>query len=67
MKIYLKERYTSYISITFGLLIGFIIVTFLSDKPDYKAGVVAILIGLIIGELLFYLRWSIRQKRERDI
>ena len=67
MKMYLKERYKTYISITFGLLIGFIVVTFLFDKPDYKSAVVAILFGLIIGELLFYSRWSIRQKRERDI
>ncbi|PIC80190.1 hypothetical protein CSV75_09535 [Sporosarcina sp. P18a] len=63
MKMYLKERYKYYISITSGLLIGFIVVIFLLDKPDYKSGIVAILFGLIIGELLFYSRWSIRQKR----
>ena len=63
MRVYLKERYKSYISITFGLLLGFIVVTFLFDRTDYKSGVVAILLGLIIGELLFYSRWSIRQKR----
>lgn len=63
MRIYLKERYTSYISIAFGLFIGFVVVTFLYDRTDYTSGVVAILIGLIIGELLFYLRWSKRQKR----
>ncbi|ARK20914.1 hypothetical protein SporoP32a_04800 [Sporosarcina ureae] len=67
MRMYLKERYKSYISIAVGLLIGFIIVTFLFDQPDYTSGLVAILFGLIIGELLFYSRWSIRQKRERNI
>ncbi|PIC72914.1 hypothetical protein CSV69_14980 [Sporosarcina sp. P26b] len=67
MKIYLKERYKSYISISIGLLIGFVVVTFLFDQPDYTSGLVAILFGLIIGELLFYSRWSIRQKRERNI
>ncbi|ARF14060.1 hypothetical protein [Sporosarcina ureae] len=64
MRIYFKERYKSYISITFGLLIGFIVATFLFDRTDYKSGFGAILFGLIIGELLFYSRWSKRQKRE---
>ncbi|ARJ39364.1 hypothetical protein SporoP8_11055 [Sporosarcina ureae] len=64
MKIYLKERYKTYMSIIFGLLIGFIVVTFSFGKPDYKSAVVAILFGLIIGELHFYSRWLIRQKRE---
>lgn len=51
-------------SVALGLLIGFIIVTFLFDKPDYKSAIFAVLFGLIVGELFFFAKWSKEQKEE---
>lgn len=65
MKKYLKKRYKTYGSAVIGLLIGFIVVTFLFDKPDYKSAMIAVLIGLMIGELIVFSRWSKDQKKKR--
>lgn len=66
MKKYLKNRYKTYRSVVIGLIIGFIVVTFLFDKPDYKSAMIAVLIGLMIGELIVFSRWLKDQREERD-
>jgi len=63
MKTYLKNSYKTYVNVAFGLLIGFIVVTFLFDKPDYKSAIIAVLIGAIVGELFVFSRWSKEQKK----
>ena len=65
MKRYLKKRYKTYVNITFGLLIGFIVVTFLFDKPDYKSAIIAILFGLIVGESFVFFRWFKAERIKR--
>lgn len=65
MKTYLKKRYKNYASVAIGLLIGFIVVTILVDKPDYKSAMIAILIGLALGELFVFARWMKVKKEER--
>lgn len=67
MKRYLKKRYKTYASIAFGLLIGFIVVTFLFDKPDYKSAIIAVLLGLIVGESFVFSRWSKEQRKKENI
>lgn len=67
MKRYLRKRYKTYVSIAFGLLIGFIVVTFLFDKPDYKSAIFAVSVGLIVGELYVFSKWSKDQKKEKNI
>lgn len=66
MKKYLKKRYKTYGSAVIGLLIGFIVVTFLFDKPDYKSAIIAVLIGLVIGELIVFSRWSKNQREKKN-
>ncbi|MCZ2260909.1 hypothetical protein, partial [Sporosarcina sp. G11-34] len=67
MKRYLKKRYKTYVSVVFGLLIGFIVVTFLFDKPDYKSAILAVSVGLIVGELFVFSKWSKDRTKEKDI
>jgi len=67
MKRYLKKRYKTYASIAFGLLIGFIVATFLFDKPDYKSAIIAVLLGLIVGESFVFSRWSKEQRKKENI
>lgn len=57
MVIYLKKRYKSYISVTFGVLIGFLISNFLFDTPDYATAIIAVLLGLTTGELFVFIKW----------
>lgn len=64
MKKYLKKRYKAYMSVALGLIIGFIVVTFLFNKPDYMFAIFAILFGLIVGELFVFAKWSKDQKKE---
>lgn len=66
MKKYLKKRYKTYGNVVFGLLIGCIVVTFLFDKLDYKSAIIAVLIGLIVGELFVFSRWSKDQKKKEN-
>ena len=65
MKKYLKERYNTYGYVFLGLLIGFIVVTLLFDKPDYKSAIIAMALGLIIGELFVFFKWSKNRTREK--
>ncbi|GIN99145.1 hypothetical protein J6TS1_50150 [Siminovitchia terrae] len=66
MKRYLKKRYKTYLRVAFGLLIGFIVVTFLFDKQDYKSAIFAVLFGLIVGELFVFSKGSKDQKKEKN-
>jgi len=50
MKKYLNQRFKYYFFIMLGVLIGFIIRGFVSDKPDYTTGIIAVLLGLTVGE-----------------
>ncbi|ARK32497.1 hypothetical protein [Halalkalibacter krulwichiae] len=59
---YFKQRMKQYKTVSISLLIGFIIVTLLFDKPDYPKALLAIVIGLLIGEAFVYLKWRRKNK-----
>lgn len=54
---YFKGRVKSYLFIIFWILIGFGIGGLVIENPDYKTGIIATSIGLIIGELSVFLTW----------
>ena len=57
MKGYLKRRLNIYLFVISGILIGFIIGTFLWDNPDYTTTLIAVIFGLTIGELFVFRKW----------
>lgn len=57
MREYFKGRVKSYIFLIIGLLIGFFIARITIETPDYKAGIIVVSIGLIIGELFIFITW----------
>lgn len=64
---YFKGRVKSYLSIIVGLLIGFIIAGLTIENPDYKTGIMATSIGLIIGELFVFLTWMKNKNKNSDL
>lgn len=58
MKEYVQQRLTTYMRVIFGLVIGLVAATFLFDQLDYKTAGVAILFGLIAGELMVFSKWK---------
>jgi uncharacterized membrane protein YqgA involved in biofilm formation len=66
MKRYLKKRFKTYVSVVFGLFIGFIVVTFLFEKPGYKSALFAVVFGLVVGELFVFLKWLKDQRKEEN-
>lgn len=66
MVMYLKKRYKSYISVTFGVLIGFLISNFLFDTPDYATATIAVLLGLTIGEIFTFIKWKKEQSQNNE-
>lgn len=65
MKRYLKQRFEAYKSVMIGLICGFIIITYLFERPDFKSVMIAIGIGLVFGELIVYPRW-LRNHRKKE-
>ena len=57
MKEYPKKRLKTYIFVILGILIGFIIGTFLWDNPDYTTALIAVILGLTIGEVFVFRKW----------
>lgn len=54
---YFKGRVKRHLIIIFWVLIGFGIGGLVIENPDYKTGIMATSIGLIIGELSVFLTW----------
>lgn len=67
MKKYLKQRFEAYKSVLIGLIFGFIVITFLFEKPDFKSAMIAIGIGLVFGELIVYPRWLRNQRKKENL
>lgn len=63
---YFEKRIKNYIFIIFGLLIGFLVVGLTNEDPDYKAGIIAVSIGLLIGELLVFITWMKNRNKNND-
>ncbi|WP_153720733.1 hypothetical protein [Sporosarcina cascadiensis] len=62
---YFRKRIGSYLFIIIGLLIGFIVSGLTMQQPDYKSGILAVAIGLFIGESLMFLTWM-KKGRQTD-
>ncbi|GKV63914.1 MULTISPECIES: hypothetical protein [unclassified Sporosarcina] len=54
---YFRSGWRKYPKIFLGFLIGFIIAGLVFENPDYKTGITAAAIGLLIGESLIFIGW----------
>jgi len=66
MKRYIKQRLEAYKSIIVGLVFGFIVISYLFERPDFKSALLTIGIGLFFGEVIVYPRWLKSQKQKKS-
>ena len=58
---YLKYRAKNFVFAILGLFIGFLIAQLVYDEPDFSNGIIAVAIGLVIGEVIAFLWWLGRE------
>jgi hypothetical protein len=58
MKVYLLHRLNNYLTIILGLIMGAVLVFLFSGKTLNLVSFSWVIIGLLIGEFIYYFRWN---------